>query len=54
MVGFQEPVKYYVDAPCPVFFVDATAEYWLPPWLIDDYRFLITDFVIPAVIPGML
>jgi CubicO group peptidase (beta-lactamase class C family) len=34
--------------------VVTTAEYWLPPSLIQDHRFLITDFVIPAVITDIL
>ena len=33
--------------------VVTTADYWLPAALIQDHRFLITDFVIPAVIPGV-
>jgi CubicO group peptidase (beta-lactamase class C family) len=33
--------------------VVTTAEYWLPPALVQDHRFLITDFVIPAVRPGV-
>jgi hypothetical protein len=31
-----------------------TAEYRLLPPLIQDHRFLITDFVVPAVLPNML
>ena len=33
--------------------VVTTAEGWLPPALIQDHRFLITDFVIPAALTGM-
>lgn len=33
--------------------VVTTAEYWLPAALFQDHRFLITDFVIPAVIPSV-
>ena len=34
--------------------VVTTAEYWLPPSLIQDHAFLITDFVVPAVLPNTL
>lgn len=34
--------------------VVTTAEGWLPPSLIQDHRFLITDFVIPATLLGTL
>ena len=34
--------------------VVTTAEYWLPPSLLQDHRFLISDFVIPAVTPGKM
>jgi CubicO group peptidase (beta-lactamase class C family) len=30
-----------------------TAEPWLPAKLVQDHNFLVTDFVIPAVLPGV-
>jgi CubicO group peptidase (beta-lactamase class C family) len=33
--------------------VITTAEPWLPAALIQDHRFLITDFIVPAVLPNM-